>query len=220
MQPKDNVNGNTLASVCIDTTGSNPREHDLIRIAIVPLYHNTFERHRDFRPYVTELRPIHDYPLLANREYRRDGSDTMTHRYRTNTRNLYDAAEVRGVDRYDAAALLDNWFLQHKCFIGKRLIPIGYDWPFISSFMIHWLGYDEYTTIFDYRYRDLLPLYTMENDHSVHTFSDTKFKKVDFSYVATQMGFPPSTLQLDVGERALVQAAIYKEYLTRCKTLR
>lgn len=209
-------NGNILCSVCIDTTGDNPKEHDLISIAVVPL-DRTFDRDKKYNPFLTTLQPINTY---AKMDILHAGEYKLTHRHSAKQPE-YKNAMTYGAEYTTLADAFEEWFDKLGLKERKRIIPLAYDWPFVSMYLKKWLSIPAYERIFDYRYRDLLSCCTMENDNAEYNFRELPFRKLDFSYIGSTLGMAENAvLQLPVAERALVLGKMYLAFHHRRNTWR
>ena len=133
------LNGNLLAAIDIETTGSQPGYHEIIQVAVVPL-------NADLRPN-PELRPFYhniapEYPERAEKE----------------------ASVIHGLDLAElvlnspssgrVADLLLEWFEALDLPVDKRLAPLAHNWAFEVGFGKAWLGDEMFNHIFHFHPRD------------------------------------------------------------------
>jgi hypothetical protein len=203
----DARDGNLLCSICIDATGSDPDHYDMTEVCVMPL-DRTFDRDRRYSPISLTIKPIHDFRTTT--EYYREEAYTRTHHSRARKAE-YDRAVVHGLTYFDSSEVFENWV--KKLGLGnKRIMPLCFDWPYVSSYLKKWLSFPEFADIFDYRHRDLVSLALAENDNASYNFKDIPFPKVDFSYICTRLGMEHKALQLPIMERCLAVGQAYMSY--------
>ncbi len=168
-----------------------------------------YERDRRFSPFMVTIRPIHDFREQTH--YYREEAYTRTHHVRTQ-KSDYIKACGEGVDYADTGDYFEKWYKKLGMKDTKRIVPLSYDWPFVSAFIRKWIGNDTFEETFDYRHRDILSMCGAENDVAFFNFQDVPFAKLDFSYIASRLGMPTASLQLPVGERALILGQMYMTY--------
>lgn len=209
-----NLNGNLLCAVCIDTVGRDPYLHDMLEVCVMPL-DRTYDRDRRASPFSVQIRPIHDF--REETEHYREEAYTRTHQTR-GRKPQYMQAMTYGMSRIDAAEIFERWFETLNLKEKKRIVPLAYDWPFTGGFIRKWLDDDVFDNMFDYRYRDLLPICCAENDNAEYNMQDVPFQKVDMSFIGAKLGFPPGVLQLPIMERALTLGQMYLAYQLKRNT--
>lgn len=164
------LNGNLLAAVLIETTGHILEFHEICQISIVPIDYN-LERVRGILPFHCDICPRH-----IDRINTKTMSVTMDKMKRITTHGLKD---------YIAADLLEKWFDRFELNRKKRIAPLSYNWPRLYSYICTWLGQDGAEYVFDYRYRDLLPMSLFLNDYYDRRIDNVPFAKNDFYYLLT-----------------------------------
>lgn len=204
----DNFNGNQPVSICIDTTGPDANKHDLVEIAVIPMT-LLWERDRNYNIFNTVLKPIRSGGKFEKANLRHEAY-YRPHLCRAR-RATYDGAVVRGIDPMGCADLFEDWYGKLNLKPTKRLMALTYDWPFVSTFLKKWLGYDAFDQMFDFRYRDLIPLVMMEDDHRVFNLRNILFPKHDLSYIGNKLGYE-AVLQLPCAERAVAYADLIRSY--------
>lgn len=211
-----NTNGNLLCSVCIDTTGRTPEDHDITEICIVPL-NRMFERDKRYSIFYAMIKPDNDFP--KKKHYRAKEAYIRPHQARSKV-TVYRHASTYGAKSFEVADGLEFWFKKLGLKPTKRIMPLTYDWAFTGSHIRKLLGDASYDDIFDYRVRDILPLALAENDNAEFNLAPVPFPKVDFSFIAARSGFRVGGLQLPVTERCLLLAQIYYQWHLKRNTFR
>ncbi len=158
--------GNVLASVDIETTGTQPGHHEIVQIAVVPL-------NKDLRPledttaFYTNIQP--NYPERVDmRSWRIHGlslDDLMTN--------------APNQDR--AGDLLMEWFESLKLPISKKLVPLAHNWPFECGFIRAWLGPQGLDHVFHFHPRDAMAYALTLNDKAAFAGLELPFESVSLS---------------------------------------
>lgn len=198
------LNGAQMCVIDTETTGLTPFFHEVIQVAIVPL-DSTLEPRRDVSPFYIELKP--DHP---------DRIDPQAM-----TVNRMKAAKIgqRGFDRFAAQGMLERWVdtlgLPYFPSGGrKRLIPVGHNYGFDQMFMIHWLGFDLYSEIFDSRFRDTMIVAAYLNDNASFHAREIEFNKLKLSWLANKLKVPLEDAHDALGD-CVATAKIYKKLVLR-----
>lgn len=188
------LNDNLPVVVTIRTSGRDCYTDDIIEVCILPLT-------RGFDPHKTKL------PFLCYLKPRRHGVD-----YQYVKKIDYVNCINKGADPYDVVDNLINWFERVRIKYGKKLMPICYDWPHIRSFLVDWLTQEEFDTIFDHQYRDLLSMATLTNDRRVWNLREHVYPKTKLTYLASQTKTKLENPR-DIKLQALAIAQIYQHML-------
>jgi DNA polymerase III epsilon subunit-like protein len=128
--------GNTIASVDVETTGTLPRYHEIIQVAIV-LLDSTLRP--DGRSFSTYIRPEHPERIDAKA-------------FAVNGLSLEMLEEAP--DAVRAADLFDEWFVSLPLPVGGKLIPLAHNYVFEHGFLTAWLGEAGRDHHFHYHARD------------------------------------------------------------------
>lgn len=200
--------GHIVCSVSIDTTGADPRNHDMTEICVMPL-DRTYERDRNNRLFTTSIRPINDFPKSL--PYHGKAAYKQTYVVRAGI-GEYTKAISNGLGYGESADAFEAWFGKLNIQPGRRIMPLVYDWAFVSRFLIKWLGMEDFERMFHYQCRDLLGLAVAENDNFEYNHKEIPFVKVDYSYLSSKLGMPDACLQLPTTERALMLGQTYMSY--------
>jgi DNA polymerase III epsilon subunit-like protein len=118
-------NGNVIAAVDFETTGTRAGYHEPIQIAIVPL-NSDLRPIPGIVPFYHEIRPY--FPERA------DPLATRVHGLDL------DRLAVEAPEPGDVEVLLIEWWNRLELPFERRLIPLAHNWPFELSFFRAWLG--------------------------------------------------------------------------------
>jgi hypothetical protein len=162
-------NSNLLCTVTATLTGPRHIENDIVDICICPVNHD-FTVSADFPIFYGILEP------------RRDG--VLDTGYCP--RNKYEELMKYAQNPYDVSDQLVRWFDKIKLREGKKIMPLAYNWPVLSKFLLDWLGELDFEYVFDHQYRDLLSMATFLNDRKVWNFQLAAYPKTKLSYLASQ----------------------------------
>jgi len=143
------LNGNLLCAVTIAATGKDPIGNDLCAVCIAPLDNDfTFSASRPM--FLMHVR--HDHELRFDRsltlEMRRDIVESMKY----------------GSPPETVARCLEQWFDGLNLGYNKKIMPLAYNWPLVSQYLIDLLMWESFSQIFDWRFRDLLSYSICLND--------------------------------------------------------
>lgn len=173
------LNGNLLAAVDVETTGTIPGFHDIWQVCVLILDDN-IKPDKRVTPFYLELRPKRpeNIDMKAVKVSRMEFAQKMQ----------------RALDPWDAADLFDEWFEKLKVRTerrppllpeGKKLVPVAQNWPFDRSFMMDWLGVTSFESFFHPWYRDTLPVAQYLND---------RYAKDTLCILPAKVPFPKSNL--------------------------
>ena len=192
------LNDNILCAVDTETTGLDPRKHDLIQVAVIPL--NDFYRPRsDIMPFTMKLKPrnIKTAQAEAIRTSRADLTNLMLH----------------GVDYYDAADLFDRWYNEIlKVSPNKRIMPLAHNWPFDRDFLREWLTPEGFDLYFSGHYRDSMVAAMYLNDRAEHHTEVYPNPKMKLTYLCTHHGINLDNAHDAIAD-AVAAAELYKRFL-------
>lgn len=192
-----NLNGHQLCAVDLETTGRNPRKHDVIQVAIIPLQ-NDITPSREFLPFIMDIIPQRPENIE---------SEAM----RINRLRLCDIM-LQGMDSFRAVDLFLEWYEKLKLGYNKRIMPLGCNYPFDRSFLIEWLGAATYDLCFDGVHRDVQTVATFLNDRAGWNGVDFPYPKVNLSYLCGQLKIE-YTRKHEALEDARVTAEVYRRML-------
>ena len=192
-----NLNGNLLCSIDVETTGTEVGKHDIIQIAILPLDEG-IEVSKKIQPFIMELIPG-----------RKENIDSEA--MRINRMKLCEIM-VRGVDSFRAADLFLEWFERLKLGYEKKIVPLGCNWPFDASFIREWLGPETYKMCFHYFYRDVQVVANFCNDRAGWMGRDFPYPKVSLQYLCNVLGVEHDRAH-DAIDDARATAEVYRRII-------
>lgn len=169
----ENLHGNPMAAVDIETTGGLGGYHEIIQIAIVPLDIN-LKPVRDILPFYHNIIP--QYPE------RMEEKATHTHGL-----SLAELNETGSPNHY-VIEYLNDWFSRLPISPGKRLTPLAANWAFEASFLKPWLGVDLFNQYFHPHPRDTMLAGTYINDRATVMGRPAPFKRLGLNQMAKTLG--------------------------------
>ena len=113
------------------------------------------------------------------------------------------------MEPYQAADLFDEWFQKLGTKIGKKIAPLGQNWPFDRAFILNWLGQETFNQMFDPRYRDTMVVANYLNDHADFRLEPYPFSKVNLAWLAKVCNVPHEQAH-DALQDCYITAQIYK----------
>lgn len=144
IQSPTHLNLNIFASVWIETTGPLASFHDIHRMCIIPL-DNFYLPAKGVIPFLAGFQPIHEESPWIGRE-------------------RYLRAKATGMHPSLAPEVLLLWANRLPKQKDKKLVPIGYNWPFASAFLKSLFGSDVFEEVFYDDPRDLMIATAYIND--------------------------------------------------------
>lgn len=165
------LNGHILCAIDCETSGLQAYHHDLLQIAIVPL-DNKLEPRTDVLPFdilVKPRRPENLDPLAL----------------RKNKIKMADLVKAFQADY--AADLFDDWFQKLRLPEGKKIVPLGYNWPFDREFIQDWMGWHSFNMYFHGHYRDVMQCACFMNDLAAYRIELCPYPKLELRYMCANM---------------------------------
>lgn len=169
------LNGETLCSIDIETTGLRPGWNDIIELAIVPLDHN-------IKPD-PNIPPFHVFIKMQ----RRNNISTIAMSI-----NKIDLGWLQnnGHDPETVISLFEDW---HKKFIPKKIAPLGSNYMgFDRGFLNDFFGWDGEKSLWEmycsHRARDIGPVAIAFNDISDFNMQGFPFPKLGLQNLASRFG--------------------------------
>ena len=193
-----NLNGHLLCAIDTETTGFDPKKHEIIEVAIVPL-------NSDCRPMEGVL-PLHLY--LRPDKVENIEPDALT----TTKLKLADVLK-RGIDPFKAADIFEEWFERLGLPEGKKIEPLGHNYGFDKAFLKAWLGDLSYEHFFHFMDRDTMTSALFQNDHAIFHAERCPFPKVNLIYLCSQLDVKHTKAHTALND-ALVTAECYRRMLT------
>jgi hypothetical protein len=188
------LNSNSLVSIAIETTGDNPRLHDVCFICIV-LLDNYIKPSTQIVPFYTAIQP-----------FRPENIDPETASISPTKLNN---AMIHGIAPSLAADRLEEWVKLLDMPEGKRIVPIVHGWERIHSFLREWLGFHNCKHLISEEARDLRTAALYLNDCLNHRAKPMMYTKVLPSFIGQAHNIQ-WLVYADVMEKALKQAEIYR----------
>lgn len=159
------LNGNLLAAVDVETTGSDPFKYEVIQIAVVP-------QDREIEPFISLIQP--ENPEVF------DPYAMRSHGLRI------DELVAHGVPRMQVCDDLLDWFgnigLPHR----RRIIPVSHNWAFESQFLSRLLGPKTKEEIFSSIARDTMLMANYIKDRAAYLGVPVPFDKVSLGELCNQ----------------------------------
>lgn len=170
--------GHMMCAVDVETTGLDPKKHDVVQVSILPM-NEEFCINKQITPFNMHLKPVR----IEN---------VSEEALAVNKLSLAKLT-LMGIDPFQAADLLDEWFDRLGLPIGKKILPVGHNYSFDKAFLMEWLGQLSYDRIFHYHYRDTMIVANFINDRAVARYALQPFNNVKLTTVA-------SSLQVDASK--------------------
>lgn len=189
--------GHLLAAVDVETTGLDPKKHDIIQLAIVPL-NEQIQPNKSYLPVNFLLKPLRP-------------ENVEPRAFQVNKLKLADLM-VTGLDPFQAADLLEEWFERLRLPIGKKLIPLGQNYTFDQGFLREWLGALTYDHIFHYHYKDTMITAGFLKDRAVMHGAIPPFDSISLTSIANKLGVE-TTKSHDALNDCLTTAECYRRML-------
>lgn len=195
----EHLNGNILCAIDCETTGLDPKKHEIIEIAIVPLDHQ-LNRLKGFPPFHHYIKPERRPENIEDEAMATNGQDIAW-------------LKLNGIDPWTVQDLLDRWFQKLKLAPTRKIMPLGMNWPFDRAFIQDWLGPNSMEATFSGLFRDLSAVALFMNDRSDFHAIKCPFPKYKLSYIASCLGVTQEKAHTAI-EDALVLAECYKRLMT------
>ena len=181
----NHLNNDVLCVVKCRTTGPTPGFHDLIEIALLPLNFKLEPSATEY-PFSTYIRPKH--PERADAKVMKDNRLKIPY------------VIVNGLDPFQAADALDDWFNLFQLKYGKKIQVLAYDWAIDRPFILEWLGLRSFDRLFGDHVRDIATVALYENDCADIENRRHPYPKLNIQYLSNQ---------LNVSKRLSHQALAY-----------
>lgn len=168
------LNGNILCVIDTETTGTNPEEHDIWDICVIPINDN-LDIDKRYRPFQAMMKPWSQFA---------PGALMNAHITKAEVFNT-------GHDPFKVADAFDEWVAKLNLPQGKQIIPLAHNWPFDREFMCKWLGRKTFQYHFSGDYRCT---YTLASFHNDRRFA----MKEPYEYSRRSLGALAQRLGLDI----------------------
>lgn len=191
------INGNLMAAVDVETTGTRAAYHEIIQIAVVPL-NSDLRPLPNVRPFYTTMKPL--FPE------RRQLSANFVHKLDINELVLHAPEPGRVQD------LLVEWFQKLELPVGKCLVPLAHNWAFEAKFLQAWLGVDLCQELFHSHARDGMLLAISMNDRAAFAGEELPFSRVGLGSLCRKFGVTNASAH-DALCDCLAEAEVYRALL-------
>jgi DNA polymerase III epsilon subunit-like protein len=234
------LNHNLMCCIDVETTGTRPGFHEIIQLSILPLDRDLNRADPDRWPvFDMYIQPEHPEraakvgtPITKQKldtvmehglpnQQAKDIFFNWYHQLDWCNKEDYVAAKVQqaiaeGVDKYEAADLLDNWFTNIGLPDYKMIVPLAFNWAFDRSFLYEWLGHETFEAIFYYHYRDPMIAANFCNDVASYNAVDNVFNRLRLQNVAAYLGIEFDRDMLhDAHYDCELTRLVYKKMITR-----
>ena len=194
-------NGNQLCAVDVETTGLDPKIHEIWQICILPLDSNG-ELRRGIMPFYTTLKM--ENPHIIDTGNIRISKDTICE------------VQLRGMDKEDAKDALLEWMKKlelpyTKFGEPKHIIPLAHNFAFDRAFLQAWLG-DMFSQVFDYRSMDTMIIAQYLNDRAAVHAEPPPYQKLNLRWLSTMINAPIEQAH-DALHDCVATAAVYRGFL-------
>ncbi len=161
------LNSNLLCAVAIKTTGPDPKKHELLEIAIIVLSPDckVSKKHMPFN-------------ILFRPEKIQRAAYSLKN-------ELVTKCMGHGVDLYDAAEMLDDWFEKLELRRGKQIMVLNHSWAKNRGFIEDWIQPTSFEKMFSKEYRDPQSIGLYINDRCDFRNEPCTFPKVKLSYMCS-----------------------------------
>jgi DNA polymerase III epsilon subunit-like protein len=192
-------NYNLVAVVDVETTGLDPKIHDVWQLCVLPLS-SCFEPLKDVIPFEVLIRP------------RRLENYDRTNPYLDH--KGIAKAMLEGFDAFKVIEMFETWFAKLQLQPKKKIIPLGQNYGFDKGFLNDLFGVAHYESFFDYHNRDSMSAALFLND-----LADLNNRPIPYPHVSLR-GLCQSTKTIndrphDALSDCLATAAVYRQLLLR-----
>lgn len=196
-------NGCHIVAIDTETSGLDPKYHEILQIAMVPLDSN-FTPRTDVVPFYMMMQPEHPERIDpdALQVNKLDMEEVMTH----------------GFDKVKAIDLLEAWIdtlgIPHNRsgYNRCKIIPLGQNYAFDLAFIKAWLGVEQYEEWFHYHYRDTMIAALYVNDCHGMKAEPVPFSKVNLTYLCKLLTVERPNAHDALGD-CVATAACYKQMM-------
>lgn len=188
--------GNVLAAVDLETSGFQPKYHEVLQVAIV-LLNEDFEPTGDY--FYRDVAPL--YPERA------DPIATGVHGL--DPHELARTAE----SAEDVADALLEWFEKIDRPADRCLLPLAHNWAFEASFLKAWLGATMMGKLFHGHARDGMLFAASLNDRAAFAGKEIPFPALKLGKLCEQFEIEHGQSH-DALADCYAEAKVYKRLLT------
>jgi len=191
------LNGHLLCAIDTETTGTDPRKHEVIQVAVIPL-DGLLQPDAARLPFLLDMAP--------NRPENADPAAMDCNR-----RRLAELI-LRAVDQDKGCDLFVEWVERQKLGFNKRIMPLGANWPFDREMIKEWLGPKTFEMCIDSQFRDVQSTAVFLNDLASIRGLPYPYPKVNLGYLCNQLRIERTSAH-DATDDARVTAEVYRRML-------
>ena len=162
--------GNIIASVDVETTGTLPRIHEMVQLAVVLLDSTLRPNGLSFSTYIRPEHPERIDPKA----------------FEINGLTLEMLEEAPDASR--AVDLFDEWFMSLPLPAGGKLVPLSHNYTFEHGFLTAWLGDTGRDHFFHYHPRDAMILALSIKDQLALCGQQAPFESVSLTNLCKVYG--------------------------------
>lgn len=188
------LNSNMMVSIWIETSGNDPRRHDICEICAL-LINNHFKLSTAITPFYNMIQPLRPENI--------DLETASINRERINN------AIIKGLPPSIAADRFEDWVMELDMPKGKRIVPIVHNWGRVSAFLRNWLGINNFNYLVSSEVRDIQTVALYHNDCANIRAKPIPYAKV-LDYFIGELHAIQLLRKMDVMEKALRLAEIYR----------
>lgn len=194
------LNGNLLCVLDLETTGLKAGYHEIWQICVIPL-DSWIRPLKGINPFYIELKP---------EKYENADPKALT---------KLKLAELvtKGINQFVGVDLFESWVKKLELPLDKKICPLAHNWPFDRSFLVEWLGWETFDSIFHPWYRDAMPVTVFLNDRA--NFKQETLPYIRHSLVSlTTRHKTENRPTHDAMDDCLATAELYRSILTSNNT--
>ena len=191
------LDGNLMAAVDLETTGTQPGYQEIIQIAVLPLDSNLRPLDGTL-PFYTHIRPHHPE--------RETPAATQKHKIPMTELMLHAPESDRVAD------WLVEWFEALRLPFKRCLVPLAHNWAFESSFLKAWLGVPMVDQMFHSHARDSMLYAVSLNDLADFRGLKKPFEHVSLGSLCTKLGIVNVNAH-DALSDCIAEAEVYRTLL-------
>lgn len=190
-----NVQGNIIAAVDLECTGTWPGHHEPIQIAVVPLAPNLTPL--DVTPFYRKIKPL-----------RPDRVEPKAMAVHGITLEELDGES----EPEEIADQLAEWVSSLGLPLDRSIVPLAHNWPFECGFLKAWLGVPLMEKLFFGHPRDGMQFAIQLNDRAAFTGRPIPFERVGLKDLCKQFGVVNEKAH-DAYYDCLAEAEVYRHLL-------
>ncbi len=166
------LNANILCAIHLEMTGPDATFHEPLEVAILPL---------------DSMLKVHPTLPIFNMRIKPQEMENVEREHIRMTNEQLARTMLSGMDRYQVADLLKDWHKSLPLGLGKKILPLSYDYPKQREGLISWLGFEEYDEMFSESYRDILVATHFVNDYNCVSNDPIPFAKQFFPWICRKL---------------------------------